>query len=174
LQRISRRNAWFFFAAVVFSDGTFEGELDSVARLLGMEWGRTVIYERALPLWKDSTDRTSADHREVLAETRSRLWGLATDPDPRILALFLSRYPDFDPHESAGSETRRTVRALRTFQESLTGQLRATRDRLVQTVDDYARHPEVELSEWLSGQYEEYVQFLRNVDPALSSSLTRP
>ena len=79
--------------AAVFDDGTFEGDAEIAAAVMGYRAGEKMVLPRLIPLLDGALSSSNANLIEALRNFESQVWSVGTDADPQIVQTLTSEFP---------------------------------------------------------------------------------
>lgn len=94
--------------AVVFDDGTYEGDVETAAAVRGYQAGEKMVLPRLLPLLESALN-SDANVTEALRNLDSQVASVRTDADPQIIEKLSSEFPQ------ASNATRRDIKTTMEF-----------------------------------------------------------
>ncbi|MEP6911385.1 MAG: hypothetical protein ABI923_01450 [bacterium] len=136
-------------AAVVFEDGTFEGEVDQSAEMASSLSGHNIQFRRAIQLMRDVSLLPADDLPAILAKLKRKFASLGETADPEVVTELASRFA------SASQDTRN-----RRIKEEVNNSLKSAKMHLVQTLEKFeyqwSKSPtRADLELWLKETIEE-------------------
>lgn len=112
--------------AVVFEDGSYEGDVKAAARMAASQKGRLWQFARVLRLLQSALDAPPQEAAAALAALKSEVAGLRIDAEPPLLGELLAQFPELS-REGDGR---------RLLAESALNGLRAARDESVRVINE--------------------------------------
>ena len=79
--------------AVVFADGSYEGDVRTAASMFASQKGRSIQFERVMKLLQSALDSEGPDPSGALARLKSQIGGLRIDIEPSVVDEMLSKFP---------------------------------------------------------------------------------
>jgi len=79
--------------AVVFEDGTYEGDAEAAAAVRGYRAGEKMMLSLLLPLLRNALNSSNADLTEALRTLESQVSSVGSDADPEIVQTIISELP---------------------------------------------------------------------------------
>ena len=114
--------------AVVFEDGSYEGDVKAAARMAARQKGRLVQFTRVLGLLQGALDAPPQAAPAALATLKSEVAGLRIDAEPSLLEALLAQFPELS----------READGRKLLAESALDGLRAARDESLRLIDEAA------------------------------------
>jgi len=153
-----RRNpeSTFFVGAVVFEDGTFEGDPEIGGTLLGQRWGQAIQLRLALSLWETAISRYRENPEADFGWLNDALAALPSELDPFPRGLVFERYPRFNPEVLKGLPRAQAVRGIRNFELGLSAGLSSIRVGLNTQLGEFQEDPQPDLTVWLTLQIKDH------------------
>lgn len=78
---------------VLFTDGTFAGELSTAAEMIALGYGRKVQLTRSLALLQDALQSRKLEGREAVAQFKLGVSALGEEAEPQMIENLLVRFP---------------------------------------------------------------------------------
>jgi len=139
--------------AAVFDDGTYEGDTETAAAIMGFRAGEKMMLPRLIPLLERALNSSNADLTEALKNLESQVSSVDSDADPQIVQGLTSEFPP-------ASNARR--KEIKTAIEVNATTIKSTLLKEIQTLEnDGAQSLNADLYRtWLTKTRERYEQWL--------------
>ena len=109
-------------AAVLFDDGTFEGESD-VAVGMALSWaGDALQFSRIIPLLQSASENADQDQAGILAKLKADIGALSEEVDATLVTTVLTHFPKLS-EEGQRTTSQRLKAGLRLAKGSLLGEI---------------------------------------------------
>jgi hypothetical protein len=99
---VSAPNQKVLITAVLFRDGTFEGDAEMASRAAGYNLGAKIMLGKMLPIFDQALAAGDANPIAVLEELRSRVSALTADVDPKVAEELAGKFPSLSTEEAGG------------------------------------------------------------------------
>jgi hypothetical protein len=99
---VSAPNQKILITAVLFRDGTFEGDAEMASRAAGYNLGAKVMLGKMLPIFDQALAAGDANPIAVLEDLRSRVSALTADVDPKVAEELAGKFPSLSTEEAGG------------------------------------------------------------------------
>jgi hypothetical protein len=139
---------------VLFTDGTFAGELLPAAEMLALKHGRKLQLTRARALLQNALQSPEANEPAAVAEFKARVSALGEEVEPPMVENLTTRHPAL-----------KTIKG-RTLQDGVSYSLQRVKIDLLKSVKEFADAPagspaaKINFRQWLTNTKETYEQWL--------------
>lgn len=139
---------------VLFTDGTFAGELQPAAEMLAFRHGRKLQLTRALALLRNALQSPEVNESAAVAEFKARVSALGEEVEPPMVENLTARYPALKTIEQ------------RTWRGAISFNLGWVKLDLLKSVKEFADAPaaspsaKISFRQWLANTKETYEQWL--------------
>lgn len=138
---------------VLFTDGTFAGELLPAAEMLALRHGRKLQLTRALALLQNALQTPQANEAAAVAEFKARISALGEDAEPPSVESLTARYPALKTVEQS------------TLRGGISFNLQRVKLDLLKSVKEFEDAPagspaKVSFRQWLASRKQTYEQWL--------------
>ena len=89
----------------MFDDGTYEGDTETAAAIMGFRAGEKMMLPRLIPLLERALNSSNADLTEALKNLESQVSSVGSDADPQIVQTLTAEFPQ------ASDARRREIKA---------------------------------------------------------------
>jgi hypothetical protein len=138
---------------VIFTDGTFAGELSPAAEMLALNYGRKVQLTRALALLQDALQARKLKEREAVAQFRLGVSALGEEVERQMLENLPVRFPALKLSEQ------------HRLREGVSFSLQRVKLDLLKSVKEFEAAPagsaaKITFRQWLANMKETYEQWI--------------
>jgi len=144
-----------FIPTVLFTDGTFEGEPWSAAKLLALKQGRKLQLARALAVVTNSLHTTDArGEAAAVARFKAQIAALSEEVEPQTVETLAAKFPALSSAQKAE------------LREGISFYLHQVKTNLLKSVREFedarggSNAPKTTFRQWLAGVRENYEQWL--------------
>lgn len=144
-------NQEIVIAAVIFDDGTYEGNADDAASFRGFTVGRKVEFKRLIPILESALAATEKDVAVSPAKLRVEIETLSYDVDSAELGELTQSFPTLSPQRMKGS---------------VDVAVHGVRRDLLEELQVVQKNPNADFRRWLATTRDRYVNWLARLSPA--------
>jgi hypothetical protein len=139
--------------AVLFTDGTFAGELLPAAEMVALRHGRKLQLTRALALLQNALQSPEVNEPAAVAQFKARVSALGEEVEPPMVESLTARFPALKAMEQS------------TLRRGISFNLQRVKLDLLKSVKEFADAPagsaaKISFRQWLASNKETYEQWL--------------